>query len=131
MVAVESGKRAGEDLVMSKKPNPWGLHDMHGFLYQPCLDGYHFREPLFENGKTLVDPLCDLFERSIVIRGGSPHSFQFGAANDISCSGRAFEVMPFEGHGGLDFGIRLVISELHQGVLDAILEGKCYRSNPD
>ncbi|MGC1274792.1 MAG: formylglycine-generating enzyme family protein [Planctomycetaceae bacterium] len=60
--------------VGQKKPNPWGLHDMHGNVAEWTLDAY---DPGFYatfEGKTAVDPLnvpSIKNEYNRVVRGGS------------------------------------------------------------
>jgi len=60
--------------VMERKPNPWGLYDMHGNVAEWCLDGY--KEDWYKQfaGKTVKakDEYCPPFEQySRIIRGGS------------------------------------------------------------
>ncbi|MBP88219.1 MAG: transcriptional regulator [Planctomycetaceae bacterium] len=60
--------------VGAKKPNPWGLHDMHGSVWELCLDEY-FEEGYARlkgkdiDGRTAIAWPTKAFPR--VVRGGS------------------------------------------------------------
>ncbi len=65
--AVSGGSAKGESyphLVAAKKPNPWGLYDVHGNVFEWCLDAY---QPKLPGGK---DPLVELDGVNRVFRSG-------------------------------------------------------------
>lgn len=47
--AWHTGNAAGNDPpVGAKKPNPWGLYDVHGYLWEWCIDSYSSDQPLVQ-----------------------------------------------------------------------------------
>jgi formylglycine-generating enzyme required for sulfatase activity len=73
--------------VGQKKPNPWGLHDMHGNVAEWVLDGYSPEGYKAFAGKSWKNPVAapkEIFRR--VIRGGS----WFDDADRLRSAARAF-----------------------------------------
>jgi formylglycine-generating enzyme required for sulfatase activity len=64
--------RVRYEKVGSKKPNLWGLFDMHGNVMEFCLDQYRGDAYATWKGDPVVDPLTrPMKQRGRVIRGGS------------------------------------------------------------
>ena len=64
--------RVGYEKVGTKKPNPWGLYDMHGNVMEWCLDQYRGDAYKLWKGDPVVDPMTRPETRNPrVARGGS------------------------------------------------------------
>jgi len=84
--------------VGQKKPNPWGLYDMHGNVWEWCADWYGD----YPKG-AVTDPQGPAAGTSRVLRGGSWH----GNPNDCRSANRN-RITPGYRHG--DCGFRVVVS---------------------
>lgn len=83
--------------VGSKKPNNWGLFDMHGNVDEFCADTTSFFD-----SSPLTDPLIELPGRAGIVRGGSWESIDFMCRSAVrvaadrerdQCSGTGFRVV--------------------------------------
>jgi formylglycine-generating enzyme required for sulfatase activity len=64
-----NGNAKGEDPpVGRKKPNAWGLYDMHGYVWEWCADSW---SPTHKDAATDGRPRVNKDERECVLRGGS------------------------------------------------------------
>ena len=81
------------------KPNVWGLHDMHGNVWEWCQDWWSGDYP----SDTVTDPGGQPTGSSRVLRGGS----WVNSAERCRSADRG-NISP--GYRGVDYGIRLVLS---------------------
>ncbi|MFN5907596.1 MAG: formylglycine-generating enzyme family protein, partial [Planctomyces sp.] len=110
--SVGSADAPGPRPVGTRQPNPLGLHDVHGNVFEWCLDwfdpDYYLRSPAADPSGPLEPPAPadteTLAER--VCRGGS------WARNDVTCSsGFRFSASDEDSRSSLEFGFRVVAED--------------------
>ena len=97
---------AGTAAVGSYKPNGWGLYDMHGNVWEWCLDlnGSYSTSPV-------TDPMGAMSGSSRILRGG-------GCGNDTGFCRSAFRGYASQSDESNDSGFRLYCSADLQGSSD-------------
>ncbi len=82
--------------VGQKKPNAWGLYDMHGNVWEPCIDSIPSYATI-----PYMDPIGTVQPRKGIMRGG-------GWMNELEYCRAACRVMSNDRFGGM--GIRIAIN---------------------
>ena len=72
---------SGTNRVGSYKPNLWGLYDMHGNVYEWCLD-WVYKYPT----EAVTDPTGNVDGESRVVRGGSWENYARECRSDTTTS---------------------------------------------
>jgi formylglycine-generating enzyme required for sulfatase activity len=98
------GNAAGNDPpVGMKKPNPWGLYDMHGYIWEWCADAWH---PSYEGAPSDGSARTQKDAKERVLRGGAwsadaaaaRSAFRFKATADARTDGFGFRCVKVEGN---------------------------------
>jgi formylglycine-generating enzyme required for sulfatase activity len=87
---------AGTNPVAQKRPNTWGLYDMHGNVQEWCSDRY-----IAYTADSVVDPTGDSTSTARIYRGGCWHDFAQNCTSTVrhsSCpastdNGRGFRLV--------------------------------------
>ncbi len=81
----KTDKTTAHEIVGSYKPNAWGLYDMHGNVWEWCLDWFQGRAS-FDPSRPRTDPVGPRWGSGRVQRGGS----WSGGATDCRSASRHF-----------------------------------------
>jgi formylglycine-generating enzyme len=98
----------GPDLgpVGLRKPNPWGLFDMIGNVWEWCLDCYSDRYYRISPDRNPMGPDCEASAAKHAARGGSWNEYSW----NLRCANRSFGEAD-KGYKGLGFRIVLPVND--------------------